>query len=441
LNRPHEEVDDLDRIRDENMAQKPIREHNAKNMLAKFWVEYVGEGLVLSSKGAQVTPDTDLDQLAKDHPWLTKEKLVVKPDMIMGKRGKHGLILLDADYDGVKKWLGKKRGKDVTVGDVTGELTHFLIEPFVNADHEYYLAIKSNREGDSIYFSTKGGVDIEENWDSVTTIEVPILANIDDVDVESKLPADLDDKAKYAQMIKGLFKYYADLGYAFLEINPFAVAGDTLYPLDLKCRLDDTARFEAGKKWGDLVFPAPFGRKLSPEEKYIHGLDEKSGASLKLTILNAKGRIWNLVSGGGASVIYTDTAADLGFANELANYGEYSGNPSTDETYEYAKTVLDLMTREKPQEGRHKYLIIGGGIANFTDVAKTFTGIIKALKEFKDKLVENNVLIYVRRGGPNYQAGLKDMEDLKKLGIPIQEVHGPAYSMTKIVASALAHEN
>ena len=33
----------------------------------------------------------------------------------------------------------------------------------------------------------------------------------------------------------------------------------------------------------------------------------QTGASLKLTILNPKGRIWTMVAGGGASVIYSDT--------------------------------------------------------------------------------------------------------------------------------------
>jgi len=33
----------------------------------------------------------------------------------------------------------------------------------------------------------------------------------------------------------------------------------------------------------------------------------QTGASLKLTILNPKGRIWTMVAGGGASVIYADT--------------------------------------------------------------------------------------------------------------------------------------
>jgi hypothetical protein len=37
-----------------------------------------------------------------------------------------------------------------------------------------------------------------------------------------------------------------------------------------------------------------------------------------------------------------------------------------------------------------KVLIIGGGIANFTDVAATFKGIQKALAEYRDKHNANN---------------------------------------------------
>ncbi len=64
---------------------------------------------------------------------------------------------------------------------------------------------------------------------------------------------------------------------------------------------------------------------------------------------------------------------------ELGNYGEYSGAPNTSETYQYARTVLDCATAHA--DGRGRALLIGGGIANFTDVAATFTGIIQALRE------------------------------------------------------------
>lgn len=55
----------------------------------------------------------------------------------------------------------------------------------------------------------------------------------------------------------------------------------------------------------------------------------------------------------------------------MANYGEYSGDPSEIMTYEYAKTILSVLTEGSPHP-KGKILIIGGSIANFTNVAKTF---------------------------------------------------------------------
>src|ERR1700742_131320 len=98
-----------------------------------------------------------------------------------------------------------------------------------------------------------------------------------------------------------------------------------------------------------MVWPAPFGRDLTKEEAYIAKLDGSTGASLKLTVLNSTGRIWTMVAGGGASVVYSDAIAAHGFAHELANYGEYSGAPTEGQTYEYAKTIIDLITRGKPR--------------------------------------------------------------------------------------------
>ena len=425
------------------MAQRGIREYDAKKMLAKYWTEYISKDFTYPGKLVLVDPDTDLDKLPKEHPWLEKEKLVAKPDQLFGKRGKHGLIKLNASYDEIKKWIKEKMNKEITISGITDKLTHFLIEPFVPHKNEYYVAIKSNREGDTIYFSNHGGVDIESVWDTVAEIQVDIDEDINRLDIESKLPKDTPEGNKkiIADFIRGLFKFYAYLHYAYLEINPFIIESNQIIPLDLVARLDDTAAFEVQSKWGDIEFPAPFGRKLTKEEQYIKELDEKTGASLKLTILNPKGRIWTMVAGGGASVIYADTIVDLGFKDELANYGEYSGNPSTEFTYEYAKTILDLMTREKAPKNKPKILIIGGGIANFTDVAKTFTGIIMALREYKKKLQETNVKIYVRRGGPNYQEGLRLMRELgKELGVPI-EVYGPETHMTRIVSMALKGGN
>lgn len=50
-------------------------------------------------------------------------------------------------------------------------------------------------------------------------------------------------------------------------------------------------------------------------------------------------------------LFFSDTICDLGGVDELANYGEYSGAPSEQQTYDYAKTILSLMTREKHPQG------------------------------------------------------------------------------------------
>ena len=43
----------------------------------------------------------------------------------------------------------------------------------IDIEKEYYLAFEQTRDGDRIHFSEHGGVDIEENWESVKSIVIP----------------------------------------------------------------------------------------------------------------------------------------------------------------------------------------------------------------------------------------------------------------------------
>merc|ERR1719428_2416410 len=84
-----------------------------------------------------------------------------------------------------------------------------------------------------------------------------------------------------------------------------------------------------------------------------------------------------------------------------------------------------------------KFLIIGGGIANFTDVAATFTGLIKALTEYADDIKEHKIKIWIRRAGPNYLEGLKKVKVASdKLGLGIK-VYGPETHITAVIPMAL----
>ncbi|TXT59840.1 MAG: putative ATP-citrate synthase (modular protein) [Promethearchaeota archaeon] len=419
------------------MAQKNIYEIDAKKLLAdqlpKFFPEFdYHDKLVI------ITPDTDINGLAEQNPWMNSEKLVAKPDQLFGKRGKLDLILLDANLGELKQFAQEKLGKEYEIGGVKGKLTRLLVEPYVPHEKEYYASITSNRDGDVIHFSLEGGIFVEENWDKVTHISIPIGTDIKEFDLQGKLPdlGDLNDVM--VLFLKGLYQVYKDQDFAFLEINPFAVTGDKkIVPLDLKARLDDTAAFLHRDTWGNpedpITFPAGFGDEKLEEEAKIAAIDEQTGSSLKLEILNPDGHIWTMVAGGGASVVYTDTIVDYGYGYELGNYGEYSGNPSREHTEMYAQTIINLMTANPDPEGKPKILLIGGGIANFTDVKATFAGIADAIRNSVDKIKKANVKIYVRRGGPNEEQGLKLMKDLgEELGIPI-DVYDRYTHMTRIV--------
>lgn len=419
------------------MARKKIREYDGKRLFAEHIKRLAGIDLNLLI--ALIASSEDLKKAVEANPWLNEHKLVAKPDVLFGKRGKNNLVLLNADFKGVEEFVNERVGKETEVGGLKGTLSHFLIEPFIPHKEEFYISLISNREDITIYFSASGGVDIEENWSTVKTIVVPTGQQIDNTDLTlfaNEIPE--DKRAKTLEFIKGTFKVFEDLDFVSLELNPFTFdASGKVVPLDFVAEVDSTAHWKNMKKWGNLEFPQPFGRILSKEEKYIAEMDENTGASLKLTVLNPAGRIWSLVAGGGASVIFADTVADLGYGLELGNYGEYSGGPNEEETYHYAKTVIDLATRNP--DGKNRALLIGGGIANFTDVARTFKGIIHAIKEYKDKIKAAKIKIFVRRAGPNYQTGLKLMRELgKDLDIPI-EVYGPEVTMTSIVPKAVEY--
>jgi len=382
----------------------------------------------------------DWNQLESENTWLKTEKLVVKPDQLIKRRGKLGLIKVNTDFQSVKAWVSEKNSTEQKIGKATGKLRKFIVEPFLphKQQEEAYVCIYSQREKDIILFHHEGGVDIGNVDSKASKINIVVQdkmeVSVDDIK-SSLLTKFAGDKDLVARFIQTLYKQYVDLYFTYLEINPLVITGGKVYVLDLAAKLDATADFACRAKWGDIEYPPPFGRDAYPEEAYIADIDAKTGASLKLTILNAKGRIWTMVAGGGASVIYSDTICALGGAEELANYGEYSGAPSEQQTYDYAKTLLSLMTREAHSQG--KILIIGGGIANFTNVAATFKGIVRALEEYQTLIRNQNVKIFVRRAGPNYQEGLRIMRDVgQNLEIPLY-VFGPETHMTAIVAMAL----
>lgn len=91
-----------------------------------------------------------LDQAEATYPWLLapNAKFVAKPDQLIKRRGKSGLLALNKSWADARAWIADRAGKDIQVETVQGVLRQFLVEPFVPhpQETEYYVNIHSVRE-------------------------------------------------------------------------------------------------------------------------------------------------------------------------------------------------------------------------------------------------------------------------------------------------------
>lgn len=424
------------------MAQKAIREYYGKKLIFQYLPEFL-TSFSQGYKGVEID-SKQLNQINKLPNF--KHGYVAKPDELFGKRGKNNLVFINTDQKKVLNWIKSKSSVKTVIKqngkELSGSLRRFIVEPFIPHDEEYYLAIKTERLVDKLYFSTSGGIEVEENWEKVTGIDIPF--SLDNSPIHSyvsntinKLIKDKQESTKVVDFVSAIYQVFKLLDFSYLEINPFVINDGEIHLLDLVARLDNTAVYKNRKLFeriGEPEFAPPFGSEMPESETKIIEMDESSGASLKYKLINPEGKIWLLTSGGGGSVIFADTVGDLGYHSEIANYTDYSGNPNTDETQEFCEIIFSDMFKSNRKD---KVLIVGGGIANFTDIAKTFTGVARAIEKHHKQFNQQKIRIFVRRGGPNYKRGLEFMKSMaEKYNIEIT-VHGPEMYMTEVVRLAL----
>lgn len=374
-----------------------------------------------------VTSVEQFNELATVNDWIQKGKLVAKAHEAMGSRFKLGLVKVDLDRKGaeaaVKEMLGKQ------VGSIT--VTQVIVSEMIPHKEEYYASVKSTRTGCEILLANCGGIEVESNWDRVKklTVEIgdkPAAADLDKLAKDAGFAGPV--AKKIAEFANKLFTAFDNEDAQYLEVNPVVVRASDgeLIALDAVTLLDGDAKFRH-PDW-NFQFAAEFGRAYTKDEVEVMAVDSKIKGSVKFIQIPG-GNIAMLPAGGGASVYYSDAVVARG--GKLANYAEYSGDPP-----DWAVEVLTEKVASLPDI---KHIIVGGAIANFTDVKKTFGGIIAGFRKAKSEGKLRGVKIWVRRGGPNEKEGLELMRKLKDEGFDIT-VFDRSTPLTDIVDMALQNK-
>lgn len=91
-----------------------VREYQGKRLLKAAMLRLFGIELPINV--AQVKSDTNFIELLEKHPFLNQTKLVVKPDMLFGQRGKNDLVGLNLTYQEAEEFIKARQGKQVRLG-------------------------------------------------------------------------------------------------------------------------------------------------------------------------------------------------------------------------------------------------------------------------------------------------------------------------------------
>jgi ATP-citrate lyase beta-subunit len=371
-----------------------------------------------------VTSADELSKLGQANEWLKQSKLVVKAHEALGSRFKLGLVKVGLDLTAAVAAAKEMIGREV--GSIT--VSQVIVSEMVPHKEEYYCAVKSTREGSEVLVANCGGIEVESNWDRVKRLTLDVGQQPTHETLE-KLAKDAGFTGslvkKIADFAGKMFTCFDNEDAQYLEVNPVVAreSDGELVALDAVTLLDGDAKFRH-PDW-NFQFAAEFGRAYSKAELEVMGVDSKIKGSVKFIEIPG-GDTAMLPAGGGASVYYSDAVVARG--GKLANYAEYSGDPPD--------WAVEVLTEKVCSLPGIKNIIVGGAIANFTDVKKTFGGIINGFRKAKSEGKLKNVKIWVRRGGPREKEGLDAMRALKDEGFDIN-VFDRNTPLTDIVDKAL----
>ena len=294
---------------------------------------------------------------------LPADNLILKAQVLHGKRRKQGLILTTTKKR-IKQDLKRLKRKIQQA---------ILIEEQLTIAKEYYLAITINQSKGcySLLFSEQGGVDVESVQKN--KIKTHDFYNFKKNEIEK-----ITKNTQITIIAQKLWKLFKEKDATLAEINPIIKTKESKFIAgDAKITIDDNALYR------QLELEKINNNRKTPEEKEA----EKYG----IHYIKLDGNIG--VIGNGAGLVMA--TLDLLNQNNLkpANFLDAAGGT----TKESLKASLDIITKEK----NVKAVLINmfGGITQTDAIAEAFVAYKKTHK--------TKVPIIIRLYGTNYQKAHK----------------------------------
>jgi len=300
--------------------------------------------------------------------------VVIKPQVLTGKRGKAGGIRFAASAEEVAG-----AAADVLAMEFAGQkVDKILVEEKLSISREYYLALTVDGAAKRtvLIASASGGMDIEDvaEEEIVRRLIDPAVGVGPYVGRETAGRLGLTGEAlkNFADLVVRLYRIYREKDAELCEINPLVWTGEEFVAADAKVTIDDDALY----RQQDLP---------RVEERTAA---EKAAAGLGLAFVQLDGDIAVMANGAGITMATLDTLTHLG--GRPANFLDAGGGTGTEGTLK----GLDLLLGLRP---RVIFVNIFGGITRCDDVAR-------AVVQFKHTR-EVDIPLVIRMVGTNEEQG------------------------------------
>ena len=329
-----------------------LYEYQAKELLVKNNISTPPGGVAESAdQAAEIAATTGLP-------------VAIKAQVHVGGRGKAGGIKIaktEAEVKILAAQILAMKIKGLSVKKV-------LIEKALEIEKEYYLGIVVDRanRGNTLMFSTVGGVDIEEvartRPDKIFKFEILNPKQIQNHNFQIPV-GNREVHSQVSAIIEKLYDLYLKTDATLVEINPLVKTKDRQFiAADAKIIIDDSALF----RHPDLALLAE-----AAEEDEI----EAEAHRRRIAYVRLPGNIG--IIGNGAGLVMTTMDEVKRAGGQPASFLDIGGGAKA----ELVKSCLEILTMDKNIKGI--FFNVFGGITRCDEVAQ---GIIRATQDLNLKI-------------------------------------------------------